>query len=330
MDRDIIEATAAPNQTTPTFVLKFKSNTLDFAAKLWVVASGKGGVGKTFVSTSMGITLAKLGHSVVVVDFDLSGANVHTSLGLEPAHIGVRHYFDGSKTLPELVLATPFSKLSYIQGFWDPWNSKDLTAGQIGDFITELRKLNADYIIVDLGAGAQDCHLELFKDADERLLVTSPEPTSIEKTYRFLESYVCHSLRQDSTPAAYEDILTTLRHHRLRTLGKDFSFRSYLKAQSNNQLKSIASITKNPVRLLVNASRSSANQNLGHSMKSVCNKYYDLGIDYLGYLDFDNAVWQSVNARKPVLSAQPFTPLARQFLETCKHLIDPKELRAVL
>ncbi len=65
-------------------------------------------------------------------------------------------------------------------------------------------------------------------------------------------------------------------------------------------------------------------------MKSVCNKYYDLGIDYVGAIDYDNAVWQSIRSCEHVLVAQPFTVLAGQFLATCKQLIDPEDLRAVV
>jgi flagellar biosynthesis protein FlhG len=64
-------------------------------------------------------------------------------------------------------------------------------------------------------------------------------------------------------------------------------------------------------------------------MKSVCNKFYDLSVDYVGSIDYDNAVWQSVKGGEPVLVAQPFTPLAGQFLTACKHLIAPEEIRAV-
>ncbi len=331
MDRVIVETSsevASEVQETP--ILKFKESAANFDSKMWVVASGKGGVGKTFVSSSMGITLAKLGHSVVIVDLDLSGANVHTALGLDPAHTSIRNFFDGSKSLADVVLPTNFPRLSYVQGFWDSWSSTDFTMAQITSLIGEIRKLKAGYVIVDLGAGAQECHLELFNHADEKLLVSSPEPTSIEKSYRFIESYVCHALKEDASIACYDNMIQALRQHRQRTLGKSFSFRSYLKDQPGVHLKSFEKIMKNPVRLLINSSRSSANQNLGHSMKSVCNKYYDLSIDYLGHLDFDNAVWQSVSMRESVLLAQPFTPLAGQFLETCKHLIDPKELRAVV
>jgi len=299
-------------------------------AKLWVVGSGKGGVGKTFVSSSLGITLSKLGHSVVVVDLDLSGANIHTSLGLPPSHMNIRHFFEGIKTLQDIVIPTPFPNLSYVQGFWDSWTPTDITCTQVQSLLPEIKKLRADYVIVDLGAGALEAHLELFKAADEKFLITTPEPTSIEKTYRFIEAFVCHSLRENSTPDAYGNMISTLRNHRQRTLEKPFSFRSYLKEQTGIHYDFFEALSNTPVRLIVNGARSSSNCELGHSMKSVCNKYYDLGIDYAGSIDFDNAVWQSVRAREHVLVAQPFTALAGQFLTTCKQLIDPEELRAVV
>lgn len=302
----------------------------DVAAKLWVIGSGKGGVGKTFVSTSLGITLSKLGHSVALVDLDLSGANIHTALGVPPAQVNIRHYFEGEKQLQELMLPTPFPRLSYIQGFWDSWTPTDYSVGQIQSLMPELRKLQVDYVIVDLGPGAQEVHLDLFKAADEKILITTPEPTSIEKTYRFIEAFVCHSLRENATPDAYSNIVSILRNHRQNALKKPFSFRSYLKDQTGIHYNFFEALSTTPVHLIVNSARSQSNIDLGYSMKSVCNKYYDLGIDYLGAIDFDNAVWQSVRSRNHFLAAQPFTPLAGQFLATCKHLIDPEELRAVV
>lgn len=300
------------------------------APKLWVVASGKGGVGKTFVSTSLAITLSKLGHSVVIVDLDLSGANVHTALGMKPSHMNIRHFFEGVKTLQEIVIPTQFSNLSYVQGFWDSWTPIDFTLDQIDHLIPQMKTLRADYVIVDLGAGALAPHLNLFKAADEKFLITTPEPTSIEKTYRFIEAYVCQSLKENATPDAYGEMITTLRSHRQRTLTRPFSFRSYLKEQTGIHYDFFETLTNNPVRLIVNSSRSQGNADLGYSIKSVCNKYYDLSLDFAGAIDYDNAVWQSVKGHEHVLVAQPFTALAGQFLATCKQLIAPEELRAVV
>ncbi|WP_253715782.1 P-loop NTPase [Bdellovibrio bacteriovorus] len=298
--------------------------------KLWVVGSGKGGVGKTFVSSSLGITLSKLGHSVVILDLDLSGANIHTSLGLNPSHMNIRHFFEGVKSLQELVIPTHMPRMSYIQGFWDSWTPTDFSFSQIHTLLPEIKKLRADYVIVDLGAGALEAHLELFKAADEKFLVTTPEPTSLEKTYRFIEAFVCHSLKENATPDAFGQMISTLRNHRQRTLEKPFSFRSYLKEQTGLNYDFFEALSSRPVRLIMNSARSQTNIDLGHSVKSVCNKYYDLSIDYAGAIEYDNAVWQSVRAREHVLEAQPFTALAGQFLGTCKQLIDPEELRAVV
>ncbi|MGZ3770674.1 MAG: P-loop NTPase [Bdellovibrio sp.] len=312
--------------------LEEKSNTSNknFQTKIWAVASGKGGVGKTFVSSSLGITLSKLGHTVVIVDMDFCGANIHTSLGLPPAALNLRHFFEGSKKLQELINPTSFPNLSYIQGFWDSWTLTDQSLNQVEKILSELKKLKADYVIVDMGAGGTEAQLDLFKYADEKFLITTPEPTSVENTYRFIEAFVCHSLKSNSTPDAYKNMISTLRDHRQTTANKPFSFRSYLKETTGIEYDFFESITSQPIRLVMNSARSESNCELGHSIKSVCNKYYDLSIDYAGSIDFDNAVWQSIRCREHVLAAQPFTPLAGQFLTLCKLLIDPRELRAVV
>jgi flagellar biosynthesis protein FlhG len=300
------------------------------SARLWVVCSGKGGIGKTFTTSSLAISLSKLGHSVVIIDLDLSGANIHTTFGLTPSPENIRHFFEGSKTLQELVLPTSVPRVSYIQGFWDSWSPTDLSTEQIRNLVPEAKKLNADYVLVDLGAGALSGHLELLKMADEKILISSPEPTSIEKTYRFIESFVCYSLKEHSLPEAYDHMIQTLRNHRQNAGGKYFSFRAYLKENSGIQPDYFEVLMANPIRLLVNGCRSQANVDLGPSMKSVCYKYYDFKIDFIGAIDYDNAVWQCIRNREPVLIAQPFTPLAGQFLTTCKQLIDPRDLRAVV
>ena len=299
-------------------------------AQLWAVASGKGGVGKTFISASLGLTLSKLGHSVVIIDLDLTGANLHTALGVEPSHTSLRHYLEGSKTLSEALIPSPYPHLSYVQGFWDAWSPTEFSSGQVQKLISDIKDLSADFVLVDLGPGSTESHLQIFKAAQEKILITTPEPTSIEKTYRFIESFICHSIQDGSQPQAFAKMIKILRDHRQKVLGSHFSFRGYLKENPGFESNFFDSMTTSPVRLMINSSRSQSNIDLGYCMKSVCNKYYDLGIDYMGAVDYDNAVWQSVRNREPVLVAQPFTPLAGQFLTICKHLIDPSELRAVI
>ncbi|MGZ3773581.1 MAG: P-loop NTPase [Pseudobdellovibrionaceae bacterium] len=298
--------------------------------KIWVMTSGKGGVGKTFISSSLGITLSKLGHTVVIIDLDLSGANVHTSLGNFPANENIRHFFEGDRNLEDLKTKTPFLNLFNIQGFWDSWSPNSLSNAHIERLLLEIKKLKADYVIIDTAGGATEMHHELLKAADEKFIITSPEPTSIEKTYRFTEAYICHSLKINSTPEAYNKLISTLRDYRQGVLDKPFSFRSYLRNATGIHFDFFEDLSSKPIRLIVNSARGQSDSELGYSIKSVCNKYYDLNVDYSGSICFDNAVWQSIRRQEHVFAAQPFTPLAGQFLNLCKLLIDPEELRAVV
>ncbi|MFZ4404163.1 MAG: P-loop NTPase, partial [Pseudobdellovibrionaceae bacterium] len=192
---------------------KTKKNQLNSQPEVWTIGSGKGGVGKSFITSSLALTLTKLDYKVIVVDFDLSGANIHTTFGMQPSHLNIRNYFEGQKTLSELVIPTPYPKLSYIQGIWDSWMPVNYNIDLIKKFFTDLKNLKCDYILIDLGAGALASHLELFKVADEKILVSTPEPTSVEKTYRFIESLLCYSFKEQSSEASFEDLLKTVRQH---------------------------------------------------------------------------------------------------------------------
>ena len=72
------------------------------------------------------------------------------------------------------------------------------------------------------------------------------------------------------------------------------SFKSFLQESTGEQSSLIEALNVQPLRLIINESRSRLDLDLGHSMKSVCTKYFDLVVEYMGAIDYDNAVWQSV------------------------------------
>lgn len=297
--------------------------------KIWTVASGKGGVGKTLVSTSLGLTLSKLGQRVIVIDLDISGANVHTALGYSPQQLGLRQFLEGSGPLKEFITPTKYPRLSFIQGVWNSWTSTDLTEEQVQSILTASLSLPCDYVVFDLGAGTLKSHLKAFNFADEKFLVTSPEPTSLEKNYRFLEAYLCEDLKQYCNASDYQELLKELQNRRTGQANQLFSFRSFIESHSNIQLDYFRLFELAPVRLVVNPCRTESNQQLGQSIASVCRKFFNLKMEATLSLEFDNAVWQSVKNREPVLQAQPFSPLAGQFLTTVKQLIGPQTLEKV-
>jgi flagellar biosynthesis protein FlhG len=89
---------------------------------IWAVGGGKGGTGKTFLTSNMGIYLAKLGQSVLLVDADLGGANLHTCLGLPSGHSGLADFFSGGqKDITDYVEETGVGNLYLLSGPGFSW-----------------------------------------------------------------------------------------------------------------------------------------------------------------------------------------------------------------
>lgn len=293
-------------------------------SKVWSVCSGKGGVGKTFCSVSFAITASKLQQRVLIVDFDQSGANVHTSLGTKFSASNWSDYLKGHIKLSEMFHETGIPKLWWIPG--DLHSSiEDLwTPEKVESFYNDLKALDFDLVVVDLGAGTSRINLEMFKRSDEKILVVNPDPSAIEKSYRFLETFWAHRLGEYATPEAALKLLKALNEYKQIPQKNLFSLREYVRRNDSFNVDYFDLISEGPVKLVVNGCRSIQERDLGLCMKSICNKYYDLKIEFMGAIDHDNAVWHSLKSKEPFLIHKPLTALSGQFLSMVRGLIIPR------
>lgn len=161
-------------------------------SEIWCVASGKGGVGKTFIASGLGISLAKLRKKVLLVDFDISGANLHTVLGLKEFKKSILDGLNSSENGKDMVTKSTFPNLDFIPGFIVPQLNQELCLFKVDALLNQLKTLKYDIIIFDLGPGAQKANFSLMNYAHRNFVVTNCEPTSLEKTYSFIEQMVAH------------------------------------------------------------------------------------------------------------------------------------------
>lgn len=154
--------------------------------RIITVASGKGGVGKTNISTNLAIAFANLGKRVVLMDADLGLANVNVVLGIIPKY-NLYHVIRRQKTMSEIVMDTPygFQIVAGASGFAKIANLSD---EERDSFITELQQLSgADVLIIDAGAGVGHNVLSFVAAADDAVIVTTPEPTAITDAYGIIK-----------------------------------------------------------------------------------------------------------------------------------------------
>lgn len=166
-------------------------------AHVVALGGGKGGVGKSFVAVNLAVTLARAGKRVVMLDADFGGANLHTLFGIQHPDRTVMDFVSGNaKRLADVAIGTRFARLSVLAGTCDVLGSADLAAEHKKRLIEGLQSLDTDVLIIDVGAGTGVHSVDLFNAADTKLLVITPELTSVQNAYGFLKIAVYRCLQR--------------------------------------------------------------------------------------------------------------------------------------
>lgn len=164
--------------------------------KVIAITSGKGGVGKTFVSANLAAALAKLGLRVLVLDADLGLANLDVVLNLYPKTT-LHDVFTGKAKLEDAIVRAPggFSVLLAGSGMVE---YSRLTPEVRGDFLRIMGGLvpHYDVVLLDTGAGISDVVLFAVSLASEVIVVATPEPTSLTDAYATVKVLVGQQKRQ--------------------------------------------------------------------------------------------------------------------------------------
>ena len=284
--------------------------------KIWAIGGGKGGVGKSLITANVSICLALMGHKVITVDFDLGGANLHTCLGIAVPELTISDYLSKKvKNLEDLVTPTPIPNLSIISGAQDDLGIANLKAMQKNKILSKLGSLDAQYILFDLGAGTSNNTLDFFISADQGILAVLPEPTSIENTYRFIKSTYYRRLKMVEDLLDIRPLIDKAMNAKLNTDSGTPAdlIQQVIELNPEKGLKLQAEISKLRPKLIMNQIRTQADIDIGFSMKTICKRYFGIDIDYIGYLDYDATVWQSVKRRRPLLMEFPNSRLVANF-----------------
>lgn len=154
--------------------------------RIITVASGKGGVGKTNLSTNLAIAYGKLGKKVILMDADLGLANVNVVMGIIPK-FNLYHLIRKQKTMREILMDTGYG-IQIVAGASGFSKIANLSDEERDTFIKELTALSfADIIIIDTSAGVSKNVLSFVAAADEAIIITTPEPTAITDVYGIIK-----------------------------------------------------------------------------------------------------------------------------------------------
>lgn len=155
--------------------------------KIIAVGGAKGGIGKSTLTTNLGVYLAGQGRRTVMVDLDLGGANLHLYLGKTYVRNCINDYFAREVSdLEDLLIPTQYGP-QLIGGDSSQLGSANISFWSKLKLIKSLREMDADYVIIDLGSNTSFNILDFFLAADSRLVVTTCEPASYLEAYNFIK-----------------------------------------------------------------------------------------------------------------------------------------------
>jgi septum site-determining protein MinD len=178
-------------------------------AKVLVVTSGKGGVGKTTTTAAIGAALAQSGKKVVVVDFDVGLRNLDLIMGAERRVVfDLINVVQGVSKLPQaLIRDKRLENLALLPA--SQTRDKDaLTEEGVGRVISELRE-TFDWIICDSPAGIERGAMLSMRFADEAIIVTNPEVSSVRDSDRIIGMLDSKTVKAEKGERVEKHILIT-------------------------------------------------------------------------------------------------------------------------
>lgn len=276
------------------------------APKIWAVGGGKGGTGKSVVSTILSFWLARKGKRTVLIDVDLGGANLNTLIGIKNPSRTLNDFITRKfDSLEDICMDTDAENLRLISGASEVLSLANPHFSQKVKLINHFSRLNADYVVLDLGAGTSFNILDFFLAAHEKITVLTPEPTSIQNAYIFVRNTVYRRLsrissKNESLRTLIKTAMDPKNELKIRTIKELLQF---IRESGGEDVSEPLEREIEKIRPLVitNMVRENKEKNAGGIVQIVSEKYLMLKSVELGTVSFDSQIFRMISDMVPLI-----------------------------
>lgn len=297
--------------------------------QIWSVGGGKGGIGKSILTASLGWQLARMGKRVVLVDADLGGANLHTCLGMPSPELTLGDFIQRRRdTIEEILVETGTPGLRLISGASDFLGAANIKHVQKIRVLNRIKALDVDLVLMDLGAGTSYNIIDFFLASDLSVLTVVPEPTSIENGYRFIKSALYRRLRGAAPHEGVRQIVdAALDPKNPRGIRTPID----LLAQVEREDPEAVVVLKREMaafqpRFIVNQVRDEGDIPIGHQLVAACARHLGVRATFAGFVHYDDSVWQSVRRRRLFMVDSPTCRAAEEVRHLARGLLQGESL----
>jgi len=299
----------------------------DKPCEVWAVAGGKGGTGKSFITSSIATQLALRGHRVILIDADFGGANLHSFFGISRPKYSLSDFFEEKIPLSQIIVHSGISNMGLVTGALGSLDSESISYTQKQKLFRQIRGLDADYILIDLGAGSHINTLDTFLLADKMIVVTVPEITAIENLYQFIKSVYFRKLKFFMGSYGLKDMLQDAWKNKtaygIRNLANLLDHVKKcspdIHAAFEKEMSTFA------MHIILNQVKKSTDILVGDNLKSVCLKLLGLTAVYAGYADYDDEVQKYINRKEAFMIHCRLSPVIKEIEEITENIRSEKK-----
>jgi flagellar biosynthesis protein FlhG len=281
---------------------------------IWPIAGGKGGTGKSTLTANIGVGLSLLGYKVILVDCDLGGADLHLFFDqIAPARSLSHFLTKETATLKEVLLPTPSENLKLVCGGNEMIGLANLPYVVKEKLLRHIMTLDADFVLIDLGAGTTFNTLDVFTLSDDGLIVCTPEPHARVDAYGFIKNTVYRKLRRQFAKNAL--VKSTIEEFARKSGRKSGRIRELLEriTQIDPDAGEVAKALMADYcpRLILNRVRYKRQIEEAYRFVALVKEYLSTEMDYVGYVRSDMKIIDACERRRPLMIANPKAPAAR-------------------
>lgn len=277
--------------------------------KVITIGGGKGGIGKSVLSVNLAVATALAGHSVVLIDTDLGSSNVHALLGIRNPKAGFHDFFTQEELDPNaFLLDTTIDNLKILSCAGDLPGACNLAPFYHHKILTFILHVKSDYVFLDLAPGASHHTADFFNLGDIKVVVTTPEITSIMNTFSYLKATLFRKLstKFDSKPYIRALIDYSMNPEPAEQVNEINELKAKLKSLHPPSVTAVEKITDNyKPCLIINRVRKKRDIMMAENLVMLTKKYLNIDVNISGYLIESEKVRSSVDEMIPFLLKDP-------------------------
>ena len=289
------------------------------------IASGKGGVGKSLLSANLAIALGKAGKKVLLVDLDLGASNLHLVIGQQAPKKGIGTFLTGTEDFDAIITDTDYENVQFIAGDSEIPGMSSIKTAQKNSLVKKLLKCDADYLILDLGAGTHLSILDFFLLSPQGIVVTAPTVTATLNGYLFLKNAVfrmMYNTFKKGTPGY--DYLKKLRSDSssLQRLYIPKLVEELEKIDSENTALFIQRKNQFHPRLVMNCIDNPVDAEKAQKIRRSCSQYLGLNLEHLGVIYRDNLQDRALASRLPIIVYKPQAVISQAIFRIAERILE--------